>query len=128
MERVCIVGDGAAAWSAAYRLVRHRRAAGVLSVTLLSAGEARSASSVVGLFSRHGCPNLARWYDELHLGLVPHGTHAADTLPGVALRRRVGKQAMAMLARELQHDPDAAASHIHVCFAAGKERGRSGQS
>ena len=107
--RVCVVGDGAAAWAAAYRLVRHGSAAGV-AVTLLSpAGEARPASSVLGLLSRHGCPNLARWYDELHLGLVAHGAvGAAAASPCASTRRRIGAEAMALLACELRHDPDVA--------------------
>jgi DUF1365 family protein len=72
------------------------------------------ASSVAGIFSRHGCPNLARWYDELHISLAIHDAPArmaagpgGDPAPGDSrYQARVARAVMDLLAHECQHDCD----------------------
>ena len=99
--RVAVVGDGLAALRTASALA----AAPGVRVTLVAtasvaAGEPHVPESVdggapyvrvpvaepplTGLLTRHGCPNLARWYDELHLSLGFCGDDARAVSPAAA--------------------------------------------
>jgi DUF1365 family protein/predicted NAD/FAD-binding protein len=127
--RVAVVGDGLAALCAAQALGEHSGVQ-VTLVGVAEGGRADDASPVpesedggaayrcspaaaepplTGLLSRHGCPNLARWYDGLHLslGFCDAGTRdcaaAAPRASSSAERSRLGQRIAAALARELQH-------------------------
>jgi uncharacterized protein len=122
--RVAVVGDGLAALRAAQALAERPG----VQVTLVATESAEPCSvatpecedggaayrcpvaepPLTGMLTRHGCPNLARWYDELHLSLgfcdsstrecaMPSRTASA------AERKQVSKIVAAALASELQH-------------------------
>ena len=120
--RVAVVGDGIAALRAASALAGAAGAEPTLITTttdphpadptaLEGACPAAAYSCpaaeppLTGLLSRHGCPNLARWYDELRLSLGGCDAAAREVRPGgaapavaAAVRRRVGAAVGALLA------------------------------
>jgi DUF1365 family protein/predicted NAD/FAD-binding protein len=87
--RVCVVGDGVSALAAAYYLSKHGQQHHVTLVTSISnqddshdalsrdGHDAMVEAPVTGMLTRHGCPNLARWYDDMHVGLGFHDSGVA---------------------------------------------------
>ena len=117
-QQVCVIGDGVGALAAAHQLAKH----GALTheVTLVTSipdtpaghgatGEAAAHGTemeppATGMLTRHGCPNLARWYDDMGLGLGFHDSSVHRDTPGqqavpAAAKKRACDRILAELAR-----------------------------